>query len=304
VEIGTATGEWLLGGINQCIVPPNTQVRNEARSGEPYSRLQNVVAQAPLPSWTSLAVAKALTAVPLLGKDISTLTTGLGIYAQKYAEGGTRAGASSHKKFLMVEGLIVPVTLSCEHGGDATIVQQAHITWDGSNDPIQVSEGVSLPAGIADDEAFGLGPLSIGGVDFEGVRSMEIAFNVEVAVEGADGYIWPTYAHIRTIKPVITWRGVDVQWLKDTGGVPLIGQFQDNDPTDDTIQYLRKRAQGGTYELNATAEHIKLTMEGLFVVDPALDASGDDPAECTLMCHCIYDGSNAPIKIDTASAIT
>ena len=49
-----------------------------------------------------------------------------------------------------------------------------------------------------------------------------------------------------------------------------------------------------------------------FVSDPteflvevhALDASGEEAAECTMVMHCNYDGTNAPVKIDTASAIT
>jgi hypothetical protein len=303
VEFGTASGATLLGGITQMTLPTGTDLRSETPSGQLYPQIQTVNAQNIRPSWTTKAIAKALAEVGLTGLDISTLTNGLRLYAQKHADGGTRAGTSSHKRYDIKQGMVIPVTLSCDHQGDATLAQEACVTWDYGTptDPIVLTESQTLPSPLADDERFGLGPLTIGGVSYTGVRSIEVAFGVRCEMEAADGDIWPTFAAIRTIRPVITWRGIDPQWLKDTGGIPLTGSAVAHASTK---QYFRKRAAGGTYVANATAEHVSMTFDGTVVIDPPLDVSGDDPAECTMILTAEYDGSNAPIVISTAAAIS
>ena len=61
---------------------------------------------------------------------------------------------------------------------------------------------------------------------------------------------------------------------------------------------------GGTLVADATAEHIKITTAGMAVLRQPMDASGNRAAEGEIELRAHYDGTNLPLAITTASAIT
>jgi len=298
---GVSVGSTLLGGITNAALNTGTEVRGEASSGELYPRIKSTVAQKPSASWSTRSIAAALSAVPLLGMKIADLTGGLKLYAQKHEAGGTRVAGAAHKQFQVLKGLIFHGNLSAEHQGDAVINSTALITWDGTNNPIIPSESVTPPTGLTDSERFGLGPVTINGVALSAVRSMELALGINAVTEGADGEIWDRFSSIRTIAPVLTLRGIDPDWFKTTGAIPLIGGPGAH---ADTILYLRKRADGGTFVADGTAEHIRMTAAGLAFIETPMEVAGSDSSELSLVMPLQFDGTNAPVTINTASAIT
>ncbi len=64
-----------------------------------------------------------------------------------------------------------------------------------------------------------------------------------------------------------------------------------------------KRLHGSAYVPDATAQHIKLTVDGLAYVEDAFDASGNENATCSLVVPLRYDGTNSPITTNLATAI-
>ena len=90
-------------------------------------------------------------------------------------------------------------------------------------------------------------------------------------------------------------------WCAPSAKIPLTGLKVTH---ANTAFYLRKRAIGSTFVANGTAQHIKFTAEGLATIDNAMQVSGDEPSSTTLTMPLHYDGTNAPLVIDTASAIT
>lgn len=298
---GVGLGATLLGGISDVSLNTGTEVRGEISSGDIYARIKSTVAQKPSASWTTRNIAASLNAVPLLGKKIADLAGGLQLFGQQHAEGGTRTAGLFHKKYVMVEGLVFHGGMSVEHQGDAVINTTALITYDGTNNPIIPSELSAVPSGLTDSERFSLGPVTINGVTMTGVKSVEFAFGINAATEGVDGEIWDRFSSIRTIEPVLTLRGVDPDWFKAAGAVPLIGGPGTH---ANTVLYLRKRIAGGTFVLDGTAQHIKITAAGLAFIETPLDVSGSESAETTLVMPLQFDGTNAPMVINTASAIT
>jgi len=293
-------GSTLLGGITQQRVQTGTEVRGEATSGEVYNRTQSITAQKPSANFTTLAIATALDAVGLTGVDIAGLSGYLNFYAQQHADGGTRAGAGSHRKYTIRKGIIVPRLLQVSHQQDATIAYDVTVTYDGVNDPITITDSVSLPTGITDAERFTLGPIRIGNIALAQARSFEIDFGITVQSEGAESSIWDTFASIVTIAPRLTLRGIDIEWFK-AANIPLLGKAAIH---TDTKIYLRKRASGGTYVADAVAQHISFTADGLAYIDTVQDANGQDPSEVMLVMPLRYDGTNAPLVINTATTIT
>src|SRR5207244_731271 len=99
--------------------------------------------------------------------------------------------------------------------------------------------------------------------------------------------------------PSIRLSGIDSEWWKSTV-IPLTGL---NIGHTATAIYLRKRAAGGTFTADATAEHIKFTAAGMPIVE-GFDGSGNALDDVTVHFPLKFDGTNNPIVINTASAIT
>lgn len=297
---GVEVGAVLLGGISQQSVNTGTTVRGESQSGEMYPRFQSLISQRPAAGFTTLALQNALDAVGLQGVDIAGLSGFLKLYGQAHVDGGTRAGASLHRRYTVSAGRLVPRILSADHQDDASLSYEAVVSYDGTNDPVVIADLQSLPSGIVDDERFTLGPITIGGVTIPEVRSLEVNFGLDVQSEGSDSDVWDTFVSVRSINPVLTIRGIDLEWLK-SANIPLLGKAGTH---ANTTIYLRKRLQGGTFVVDATAQHIKLTADGLAYIDAPFENPGRGPAECALIMQVRYDGTNDPIVIDTASAIT
>lgn len=290
----------VLGGITAQNLVTGSDVRSEQSSGEIYARIQALYAQKVAAGFSTRAIASALDACGYTGESIDDMTAGLSLYAQKHEHGASRAAGANHRKFTFNAGILVPRNLSVNHQGDAVLSYDAVITYDGSNDPVVITDSVSLPAGVTDAERFTMGKTTIESIEIAGKRSFSIDFGLDVVGEGADSDIWDTIASIRAVNTVLTLR----TWHVDAfgaAGIPLAGKSATH---ANTTLYLRKRAAGDSFVADATAEHIKITAAGLCHVDTGFDADGNDPTEVTLTMPLLFDGTNAPLIVDTASAIT
>lgn len=295
----------LVGGITAQRVYMGNEVRVEPTAGEVYARHAAFVARRPGATFTSVNIAALLAQVPAMGLDIATLAAaaanGVRFYAQKHLDGGGRATGANHRRYEAVKGIAVLRTLTCDFGGDAALSGEVLATYDGSNDPVVETDAASLPAGITDAQRFTLGPITIGGVLLTQFRSLSIDFGLTVELDGADSDIFPTFASIMAVRRRITARGLDVEWLKSTN-IPRAGIVCTH---ANTKIYLRKRTQDTAhFVVDGTAEHIKFTAAGLAHIDEAMNAQGSRGAESSLVVDTQYDGTNDPITVNTASAIT
>ena len=289
----------VLGGISALSCKTGSEIRNETRSNEVYPRFQSLVAQKPVATFSTSAIAAALDLAGPTGCDIDGLTAGLIFYAQAGADGGTRAGAASHRKYVITDGILIPKTLTCEHQGDAKLDYEAVVTYDGSNDPVVATAAQSLPAGITDAERFTLASCTLESVALDHLIRFELDFGIKARAEGADSDIWDTYVSIEEIMGVLTLRGKDPAWFA-AAAVPLEGLAVTH---ANTAVYLRKRAAGATFVADITEEHIKFTFAGLAVLENLFDAQGNATGETELRMPLYYDGTNDPMVIDTTAAL-
>jgi hypothetical protein len=291
----------LIGGVTQQEIPTGTEVRSEPSSGDPYPSHQAIVSQKPAPSFTSYHIATLLDAIGVAGLKIASATNyGLRFYAQQYTEGSTPASGSVHRRYTVREGMILPRRITCSHQGDAQLEVDVLVTYDGTNDPIVITDTVAMPSGLTDAQRFTLGPITFGGVSLPQVTGIDINFGLGAVTRGSNSEIWDTHASLRTIRPSLTLRGIDIEWFKSSV-IPLIGLSGTH---ANSAIYLRKRAVGGTFVADATAEHQKFTACGLAYIDRAFAASTNEDAEPAVMIPLRYDGTNYPIVVDTTSAIT
>lgn len=292
------TSPTLIGGIIRQNIATGSQVNGEATSGEVYRRFLALYSQKVAPGFSTYAIATALAAIAPPGLNIGSLASGLDFFAQKNLLGGTRAGATSHRQFTFNAGIIVPRRLSIDHGGDAILDYEAVVIYDGTNDPIVITDSVTLPTPITDNERYAMGAMTIGGTTVAAKTRWSIEFGCNAIGQAADGDIWDTFAHIRTQDSVLTVESVDVELLK-AANIPLVGKTATHATT---TLYLRKRSATG-FVADATAEHISMTADGLIVPDEAFSSDGQAPGRVTFTMPLKYDGTNAPLTIDTTATL-
>lgn len=287
----------VLGGITRLSLPTGTEIRGERSSGNVHRFTQSLVRQKPSFSFTTLSIAAALNKLGTAGWGLSG--NGFSAYAQKHAEGGSRAAGAAHAKYTATEGIAVPRTLRASHEADATLEADVLVTYDGTNEPIVKTENVNLPSGAVETVRFGMGPVQLGGVAYEGKTSLEIEFGVDAQTLGADSEIWDTFASVDAVLTIVRLRGIVMSWF-GSGGIPLTGTAL---PHASTTFYLRKYLTGGSFVADATAEHVRFTAAGLAYIESAVEA-GDGAAEVSLAIPLFHDGTNEPLLVQTAAAIT
>ena len=292
----------ILGGITRVGLRINNQIVAMPTTGEAYARFIALYGQKVAPAFETLQVAKALTNCALSGLKISAATVGTGLttYQKKIAEGGIRTSGANHDTHNFKEGLLYPTGIEVDHQGDARITYDLCCTYDGTNNPVVIAVNQNLPTPPTDLERFTLGPLTLGNVAFAQHTGYSINFGIKVNAEGAESDIWDTYCWIDTVEPTITIRGIDKKWF-DAAAIPLTGLVMTQ---ANTKLYLRKRAAGGTYVADGTAEHIKMTMAGVATVETAWEAGPTGKGTVSIKLDTNWDGTNLPIVINPASAIT
>jgi len=294
------TSPTLIGNVIRQNIATNSQINGEITSGQVYRSFLALYSQKIAPGFSTYAIASALGSIGVLGLNIAELASGLDFYAQKNLDGSTRAGTLSHRKFTFVKGLVVPRRLSVDHQGDAVLDYELVVTYDGTNDPMVITDSISLPSGITDNERYTMAGSTIGGVAITGKRRFAIEFGVDAISEGADSDVWDTIAHIRAVQTELTIDSVDVDLVK-AAGIPLTGKAATH---ANTSIMLRKRAHAGTFVADATAEHIELTADGMIIPDDAFSSDGQEPGKVSFRMPLRFDGTNVPLTVDTAAVIS
>jgi hypothetical protein len=296
VEIGTDK----LGGITQMNINTGTESRGDVSDGSVFPEVASIFGQKPRITFTTMAIDKALSVLTFEG--VSLTANVLKAYAHRHAIGGARAEGASHRLYTCSYGVAVPQILSADHGENASLTALCVLAAspDGATAPIVETEDATLPSGFDDEARWTIGPVVIGGVTIESLKSISIDFGLQATGEAADGDIWDTFHSVTNAQPVITMRGVDVEWLK-AANIPLAGKVATIANTD---IYFRKRLSGGQYVADNVSEHIKINVAGVIHMDDVFDGSSGGPAEVSLTIRPYDDGTNDTFTIATASAIT
>lgn len=291
------SGASLIGGIGSVQIPTGIEVDSEPTSGQPYARLASIKAIKPSATFSTMHLKSAFDVFGALGKNIADLNGGLNFYARAHVNGGIRGTGSVNTKFTALAGLLLPRTLSVSDRENASLdVEAKFISADGSNAPLVKTDNVAVPAGLTDDERFTLGTMRIGGYALTGVKQFNVTFGLAEQLEGSDSTVYDTHASIMTVMAKLTWTGTNIAWAGT--GVPLTGKAGTH---ADTVCCLRKRLANGVYVPDATAQHIKITAAGLLTVDDVFNGQNNQAGQCSVSMTCVFDGTNDPIKIDTAA---
>ena len=118
---------------DQNVSPGISQILRRS-DGQVYPTFNAAGQVAPSISFSTQAIATALGKVGTTGFALASGNPAI-LFFQKLTEGATRAGASSHLKMTVNEGIIVPRRITAD-ANDASIEYDIVTTYDGTNAPI------------------------------------------------------------------------------------------------------------------------------------------------------------------------
>lgn len=302
--------EAFIGSVSNVEVPIETNFDFSDTAGLVYSEHVTVGQQIPRINTSSFNIKQLLDTIGVLGSifEVGTTEVGAALYQAQYNDLALVSGAN-HRRLRLRKAMATLGTLSCSHRGDASIDMMLHGLFDGTNNPIIPETGQALPTLPASGGRWTLAdiPLTIGNATFtvpaECATDLSLDFGIDVQSFGCDSDVYDSMLDIRTIRPTLRMTIFDIARFQEssTSHIPLAGVDADHAQT--TLRF-RKRLNGQAgFVSDATAEHITMTLNGIFAITNAHSASANDVATMQLEGNLTWDGTNAPIIVDTAATL-
>lgn len=292
-------------GVSDIALNSNLRTRVEGGDGLVYRTFGALVAGAPAARLTASQVKTFLDECGLEGMLIDKDATHPGVvfYFQKYKLGGTRETAATavHHSTTIENGILVPRTLDVEAQGAARISAEAIAIKSGAIDPFVFKEDDTLPSAVypAAEVEHTIGKVDLNGTTLDGVKRASIDFGIALIVDpGGDSEIYPSHVAIDVIDPTIT---LVTEHIDLTTTLTEDGLYH---AAETVIVYLRKRAEGGTFVADGTAEHIKFTLGKCRVEWQSISGKPKEMAVLIKPWYTTGATPKSPLAINTASAIT
>ncbi len=276
----------------------NTEIAG-GDSGQLYEDFQSIIRQDPTATITTKAIATTLGFIGLNGQCVGTgqNVTIADVFWRRMSDCQTSLGGTPHIRDRVSQGLLVLGTLTADRGQDATLTIMLHAITDGTNAPVARTDGVALPTTIV-TERFTLGLPAIDGSTYPEIEGVTLEFGVQITEKTPSlGSIWTDAVGVQQVRPVVTFRGRDLS--KVTHALQAAGAA--SAAHADTLIQLIARQNAGAFQSFAGSTHIGITVNGLLVPESLGSASAGQRATTSLRLAASYDGTNAPILIDTTT---
>jgi len=294
----------VLAGLTNLTNATNPEVQNDSGIGTPFPQFVAITAQKPRIQFATRAVQAALAVTGSTGAKIDG-TNNLTSQLAKLGDDGLPVAANEHRTYTATRGLLIPRRLTCQHRQSAQLdVEALLFSSDGAAHPLTIADNVALFTLVRDNIQHTLGAITLGitgsVINFGCAQSVSIDFGQNAETIGCGSDLYDRHMHQPSVKPVITLTGLSAAAFGSTG-VPPVGKALDH---TETMIILRKRSLDGIgFVANAEDEHIAITCNGLAVVTQHT-AQGTSRAEVTVQITGSWDGTNAPLVIDTEYAIS
>jgi len=281
---GMQSGATVYKDLRSHRISPNLQRMLLGGSGGVYHTFAAVGKMMPIFDFTSGDIKVIL--ADLTSQIAKVISSDFYIWFQKMAEGGLRTAGATHTKGTIVEGMLIPVTLSLADGASAALSCQVILTSaDGTTTPLTLTGSQALVASAGAGAGWTLGAVTLNGSTLEGVESVTINFGISPMTLGGSGTPYPTFTAVSKMDPTITITAAGIDEFLSWG---LSGQAQN--ATDSTIQ-IDDMTEGG---LRGSSPITCSIDEGLMHTD-SVDLGDGGPARHSLVLQPTYDGTALPL---------
>jgi len=302
-------GTQILGGVSQGTLNNNPEVVQEFVDGNPFPSLVTCRSFAQEAVFTTMNVDTALN---LIGLGVNCLEPGNTIdlyYGQIDSCNTSFIPGAVHKRFTIgsgteLGGMIYFQNLNTDHRGDAQYSFQILPQFDGTNNPITITNNEALPVGAIDNQnRFSLGPLSVGNFEVIGKKSVNIEGGISIDRDAADSEVFDEFFSVEQAANKMTVSGILDNWFDTAAEIGLNGKTALH---TDSRFVLRKRDrddQAG-YFAPAEAEHIVITISGKAVPTTIAEHSDTNKATQGFDIYGQHDGTNVPLVALTGQTYT
>jgi hypothetical protein len=292
----------LIGGVLRQSATHRSRVVADTVAGSQYPLHASINEIKSGFTFQSYSLKQVIDAIGFAGLSLLSATNpGLELYEILYTDQGQIASGSVHRKLAIRNGRAVIRRLTCQHRQDAMIEVEAFaISSDGVAAPIAITETVASPGTATDPVRHTISSVQFAAKDLGCVQSVELDFGINIESSGCKSNIYDTQVDVPSIQPsiMVTTKKVDIF---SSTNIPITGleATQAN-----TFVKLRKRVKNtGTFVADATAEHIVINAAGIVEVPNPFDGSNNEDATAQVKLTALFDGTNVPFVINTASAL-
>jgi hypothetical protein len=164
-----------------------------------------------------------------------------------------------------------------------------------------IDKNVALPAITpATTEIFGVGPVYVNGSVIDDIQSFNFETGYELEHTQGSSNIYPTLAYLVSRAMALTADILDLSQFDDAAGTGALGVIR----SGVTRFFLRKRASGSTYELDATAVHIMFAVDEGAIRPGPFGAANQQNATAQIKATPTWDGTGTPVTVSTAAAVS
>ena len=281
-QSGATTASFNLGGVSTSAVNPNPEVMQEFVDGHPVASASYIKSFAEELSFSTNNIDTAIDLIGSSGTCMDFPGSVEVFYARYDSCTPGPAPGSVHRRVTVSSvsasqrGLIYGKSLNCDHRGDAEYAFSIAPQSDGVNSPLVFADNVALPTGVIDNtHRYTLGPVEIGGVLIDGIKSVNTDFGISVERESADSAIFDEYFTISKLASKLSISGINPSWW-DANKLGSVGKVAEH---MDTSIILRRRLTNGAagFEPRTANRHFRITANGLAVPSGFFDSSGASP---------------------------
>ncbi len=242
-------------------------------SGQVDPTFAGIDSELPVLRVTSTALKSIIDGISTTAGIVIGSTVTVRFYFQQAAPGGTRQSGSTGFYLEGAVGIGVIDGISAE-GGETFTPATADVLFylvsaDGETAPLTRTGSVVLPALVATDQIFTVGPVFLNNVEVGAIESFRFTPNVKVDRSRGDGQPYPTFVFItrrgdEQEGPMVTVSTKHIDALGSASSVAITSAT--------TKLWLRSMKNGAVREATTASKHIKFVPAGGIAVDKGTNA--------------------------------
>jgi hypothetical protein len=291
---------WI-GGILSTTAENQPNIQSDPTAGSPYPQFVSINSIKSMFTFRTLNVAAALGQIGSLGLALGSGVT-CELWEINYDAAGQIAAGAVHRRLSFNAGRIVPRRLTARAQEDVELEFQAMgLSANGTDSPLIITEGQALPAPL-DLARHTLADANLASIAAGCITELDIDFGIQIESRACTGQIFDTRLHQPSIVPKITVTVLNAA-LVGTGGSQIPDTGRACLHANTRFRFRARQNKIAAFVADATAEHMVITTDGTIVPTSTFSGDGNEEATVTFEITSMFDGTNAPIVINTASAI-
>lgn len=292
---------WI-GGILSTNAENQPNIQSDPTAGSPYPMFVSINSIKSMFTFRTFNVAAALGQIGPLG-----LALGSGVTCELWEilidANGQIAAGTVHRRLSFGAGRIVPRRLTARAQEDAELEFQAMgLSANGTDSPLIITESQAAPAAL-DLARHTLADANLANIAAGCITELDIDFGIQIEGRACTGQIFDTRLQQPSIVPKINVTVLNAA-LVGTGASQIPDTGRACTHANTRFRFRNRLNKVAGFVADATASHMIITCDGTIIPTSTFSGDGNEEATATLELTGMFDGTNAPIVINNATALS